>query len=204
MFNYKTIIMKRLHFLTTVAAIAFVSSSYAQTYRIDTDASVLNWTGQKVTGKHHGNVHLKSGSFTVEGGEISQGTFTIDMTSITNSDVENDGYKQKLVGHLKSDDFFGVEKFPEATFKVTESSKISGGNANITGDLTIKGITHPISFKAVLHDTGDAMKVYGNIVIDRTLYDVKFGSGKFFEGLADNTIYDEFTINLNVHSSEYN
>ena len=190
--------MKRIKFILSIALLAAMSWVTAQEYKAAKEESVLNWTGQKVTGKHFGTIGLTSGKFRIEEGEIVAAEFVVDMNTIENDDVENEEYKEKLLNHLKSDDFFGVDKFPTATFRMTRPAEIEGGNAMVTGDLTIKGITHPIVFKAVVDQKEDKARVFGNLVIDRTKYDVKYGSGKFFDNLADNTIYDEFTINLNL------
>ncbi|MEZ5071575.1 MAG: YceI family protein [Bacteroidales bacterium] len=193
--------MKRMHLLTALILTAGFAVASAQTYTADTQSSKLNWTGQKVTGTHTGTVSLASGEFTIKDGKVASGTFKINMNSITSTDLaDNADMAGKLVGHLKSDDFFGTEAHPTSTFTITGSTAIAGGNATVTGDLTIKGVTHPVTFKAVLADADGGKNIYGNIVVDRTLYDVKYGSGKFFEGLADRTIYDEFTIALDVHT----
>ena len=190
--------MKTTSILLSLLLLAFHAGINAQDYRADVQGSVLEWTGQKVTGKHFGNIELGKGMFSIKGSTLVSADFEVDMTTITNTDLENEEYNQKLVGHLKSDDFFGVETHPTARFVLSKPVEIIGGNALVRGDLTIKGITHPAEFKAVIDHSGETAKVYGNLVIDRTLYDVKYGSGKFFSNLADNTIYDEFTLTLNI------
>jgi len=190
--------MKHIRFIFTIALLAAVTQLTAQEYKADADQSVLNWTGQKVTGKHFGTIGLTSGTFRIDGDQIVSAEFVVDMTSITNEDIESEAQNKKLVNHLKSEDFFGVATHPTARFRMKEPAVIDGGNAMVKGDLTIKGITHPVQFKAVVDQKEDMARVFGNMVIDRTKYEVKYGSGKFFDNLADNTIYDEFTVNLNV------
>jgi polyisoprenoid-binding protein YceI len=158
----------------------------------------MSWTGKKITGEHHGSINLASGEITVKNDMIMKANFQIDMTSIKNIDLTDDGYKAKLEGHLKSDDFFGVEKFPKASFVMEKLVKIQKGNTFITGKMTIKGVTQPITFKAVITQTADEVKIYADITIDRTKFNIKYGSGSFFDNLGDKTIYDEFTVNLNV------
>jgi polyisoprenoid-binding protein YceI len=109
-------------------------------------------------------------------------------------DLEAGEWHDKLVGHLKSDDFFGVEKFPTSELIITESAPFKNNEATVTGKLTIKGITHPVTFKAVKVGTGYTAL----ITVDRTKYDIKYGSGKFFDSLGDKMIYDEFTLDVKL------
>ncbi len=187
------------------SAKAVASASALQTYRLDSGQSVLNWTGTKVTGKHVGTVKLKSGSLQMKQGKIQEGTFEIDMTSLQDTDLQDPEYKKKLETHLRSDDFFGIEKHPVATFKVTSVKPITAaaaaaGQANqeVTGDLTIKGISHPVTFPARVTLDKDKAEATGTVKIDRTKYEIRYGSGKFFEGLGDKMIHDEFTVDLKL------
>jgi polyisoprenoid-binding protein YceI len=115
------------------------------------------------------------------------------MTSITS--FEN---LYKLVGHLKSDDFFGVEKFPTSKLVITESTPFDKGTATVKGTLTIKGVTNPVEFKAAYQKKDDGTWFFANIVIDRTKYNVRYGSGSFFDNLGDKTIYDEFKLKVSL------
>lgn len=156
---------------------------------VKTTESKVEWKGYKVTGSHAGTISLKSGNLEFKEGKLTDGDFVIDMTTINTTDLEGE-YKGKLDGHLKSDDFFGVSKFPTASMEFTKV-KASGKNAyNVTADLTIKGKTNKVNF---------VMSIYGNkatasLKIDRTDYDVQYGSTSFFEGLKDKAIYDEFDL----------
>ena len=126
------------------------------------------------------------------------GEFTIDMTSITSTDLEGE-YLQKLNGHLKSSDFFGVDKFPEANFIITSATaKGSKGKFTVTGNMTIKTTTQPITFDAQIVNNGENMVAVADIVIDRSVFDVRYGSGSFFDNLGDKTIYDDFTLTVNL------
>lgn len=186
--------MKKLNLLLSASFILMGATLLAQSYTVDTKKSTLKWTGKKVAGEHYGYINLKSGSFEVKKNKIVSGTFEIDMKSITNTDLESEEYNAKLVGHLKSDDFFGVEKHPTAKLAVTESSPFKNNEAKVMGKLTIKDITHPVEF-TVKKSTDGYMTT---IVVDRSKYDVRYGSGSFFDNLGDNMIYDEFTMEVNI------
>ncbi|MFT6036091.1 MAG: polyisoprenoid-binding protein YceI [Marivirga sp.] len=168
---------------------------------IDTNESSIAWVGQKVTGEHNGTVKIKSGALMVEGANITGGNFVIDMASINVLDLEGD-MKGKLMGHLKSDDFFSVEKFPTASFKITSvsESEQEGATHYIAGDLTIKGITNKITFPAVVSMVGSKVNAKAKFDLDRTKWNVKYGSGSFFDGLGDKMIYDDFKIELTLSS----
>lgn len=156
---------------------------------VKTDASIVTWKAYKVTGSHTGTVNLKSGTLIFDGDKLTGGEFEADMTSLVSTDMSGEG-KGKLEGHLKSDDFFGVEKHPTSKLVFTKV-KATGKNAyEVTGDLTIKGITKPVTFDVSVYGS----KATANVKIDRTKYDVKYGSGSFFENLGDKTIYDEFDL----------
>jgi polyisoprenoid-binding protein YceI len=196
--------MKTLSFKTAVVAsiavLCFNISLSAQSkYKVDASKSTIVWLAKKVTGEHSGTVALSSGDFTLDKSKnLTEGKFEMDMTTIANKDITNDGMKAKLEGHLKSEDFFSVVKFPKSSFEITSPSKLEKGNILVKGKLTIKGITNPLEFKAVLYSTNDGMRINANITIDRTKYDVRYGSGSFFENLGDKTIYDDFQITLNL------
>ncbi|NOQ25898.1 MAG: YceI family protein [Bacteroidales bacterium] len=184
--------MKKIKILLAVLLISF--TAVAQEFSVNTSKSELKWTGKKVTGEHWGFIKLKDGSITLKNDKTLAGVFHIDMNSIDNKDLEDPEYNGKLVGHLKSDDFFGVAKFSIATLKITKSTPLKNNTTDVTGDLTIKGITHPVTFKAMKSETGYT----ASIKIDRTKYDIRYGSGKFFDSLGDNMIYDEFVLDINL------
>ena len=161
--------------------------------------SRIQWSSKKIVGtnNHIGTVELKSGKFETSGSEVTGGEFVIDMTTIANEDLTNQAANDKLVNHLKSDDFFSVEKFPEANFVATSVEKQEDGNYLITGDLTIKGITNSISFPADIIRQNSGIVADAEFSINRTLWDVRFGSNTFFGNLGDNAIDD--MINFNIH-----
>ncbi len=165
--------------------------------KINTTASKIDWTGRKVTGKHIGIVNIKEGSLDIKDGFLVGGTFTIDMPSLKSTDLTGE-YAGKLEGHLKSDDFFATASYPTSVLKITQSNAKGEGQFEVKANLTIKGITQPITFMATLLPDGKKYKATANLTIDRTLYNVKYGSAKFFEDLGDTTIYDEFDLAISL------
>ena len=174
-----------------------------QAFTIDTRASTLTWTASKVTGQHHGSLALKSGSLDIQGGKPVGGEFVVDMTSLQVTDIKDAKLNNMLHDHLRSDDFFSVAKFPTASFRLTKVMPGKGDLSHVSGDLTIKGITKPLSFDAQIDVVGSTAKAKGTLTIDRTEYGIKFRSGKFFTGLGDILIHDTFavTIDLVAHAS---
>ena len=160
---------------------------------INTKNSSVSWKGNKVTGSHEGTIMIKSGFLKFNKNKLIGGEFQIDMTSLVCTDLSGE-YKGKLEGHLKSDDFFGVTKFPTSTLKIKEVKHKKGNTYECIADITIKGKTEIITFNANLNKDSAVAK----IKIDRTKFDVKYGSGSFFDGLGDNMIYDEFDLNINL------
>lgn len=172
----------------------------ATTYKVDASKSELKWNGKKVTGEHYGTISLKEGSFTLDGAKLTAGSFVADMKSIVVEDLKDKEYNGKLTGHLKSEDFFSVEKHPTASFVVTSATPKAAGTFDVTGNLTIKGITKPVSFPVTVTPGKDGAAVKGTIVVDRSKYDMKFRSKSFFDvaTLGDNMVYDDFTIEVNL------
>lgn len=166
---------------------------------VDIEKSQIVWTGKKVTGSHDGTVNLKDGSLMMEGDMLKGGSFTIDMTSITNADMAGKDGAAKLEGHLKSTDFFNVAEYPDATLEITEVvHRGTPGSFKVVGNLTIKGITKPIKFNTNIAEEGGMKVATANIVVDRSEYDVRYGSGSFFDNLGDKTIYDEFELDVKL------
>ena len=179
--------------LAIVVLVAFTTLSFTkianEKKEIKTDKSKVVWKGYKVTGSHEGTISIQSGFLSFNDSKLVGGEVVIDMTTLGSTDLQGE-YKGKLDGHLKSDDFFGVEKHPTATLVFTNVTASGKNSYNVTGDLTIKGKTNPITF---------AISIYGNkatasLKVDRTKYDVRYGSTSFFDGLKDKAIYDEFDL----------
>ena len=167
------------------------------TYNIKQDQSSLVWTGREVsTSSHYGTINFTSGQFEIADGLISQGEFFVDMTSITVQDLTG-GSKDRLEGHLRSDDFFSVESFPTAHLYISSSEAISNGKWMVNGFLTIKDISHPVLFE--MANTEDGWNA--SLVFDRSKYNVKFRSGTFFENLGDKLIYDDIELKINLKTS---
>ena len=162
-------------------------------YEIAVAQSNIDWKGRKVTGSHFGTIGLKKGALTVHDGLLTGGSFVVDTTSIKILDVTDPATNAQFAGHLASDDFFSIERYPEAFFEIT-----SVNNNHIKGNLTIKGITHPVGFDATIRINEDSVSASGKIVIDRTKYGIRFRSGNFFKDLGDNLIYDDFDLTVNL------
>ncbi len=170
----------------------------------DPATSIIKWHGKKVTGKHDGEIKITEGSLSMAGEELKGGEFTIDMGSITDTDLTDAAYNKKLITHLKSDDFFNVEKFPTAVLKIKNAKSVhgfTGPTYEVTADLTIKGKTNEVKFPAMIKTKDGKTTATANITIDRTKWDIKYGSGKFFTGLGDKVIYDEFNLDIALASA---
>ena len=156
---------------------------------VDTEASKITWMAYKVTGSHEGTINLASGNLDFNGNTLTGGAFVVDMTTINTTDLEGE-YKQKLDGHLHSDDFFGTATHKTASLEIT-SVKASGKNAyDATAKLTIKNITKEVNFTISVYGS----KATASLKVDRSQFDVRYGSGSFFDNLGDKTIYDEFDL----------
>lgn len=187
--------------LSAFALMAFINPTHTDVYKVDTKTSSMEWFAEKVTGKHQGTIALSSGEIKNDHGNLS-GTFEADMTTIVNTDLTGE-YKTKLENHLKSDDFFGSEKYPKAKFTTTSISPIKdakegGFTHTVKGNLTIKEKTNEITFDAVIKDEAGKIACVGTAVVDRSKFDVKYGSKSFFPEIGDKAIYDEFKIKFNV------
>ena len=169
-----------------------------QTFKIAVAQSNIDWTGRKVTGAHNGTIGIKSGELVLQDGKLTGGNFVVDVTSIKILDVTDPATNAQFWGHLASDDFFSLDQFPEATFVITNVAAKENGVYNVTGDLTIKGITHEVKFKATVNNTSETLIASGRITIDRTWYGIKFRSGNFFTNLGDTLIYNDFDLDVTL------
>ncbi|MEJ8804297.1 YceI family protein [Pontibacter sp. H249] len=174
----------------------------ATTLNVNTESSTMKWNAKKVGGEHYGNIKLSGGTLQVNGNKLVGGDFAIDMASIVVEDITRAESNKRLTDHLKSDDFFSVEKYGTSSFKITKASplaKSKAGEANytITGDLTIKGITHPITFPAIVKVSGKTAEATAAIKVDRTKYDIKYRSS-LVGTAADKIIYDTFTLDVKL------
>jgi len=184
--NLKSIALALVVVLSTL-------SVTAQTKKVDVTKSTINWLAKKVTGQHNGTVNLKDGALVFKGNKLAGGSFTVDMTSLTATDLTGE-YLGKLNGHLKSDDFFSTEKNPTSTLVFKSIATKSKDIYTVTADLTIKGITNPITFDI----TTTANSATTTFNVDRTKYDIKYGSKSFFASIGDKAIYDEFELSVSL------
>lgn len=185
--------MKTINLLAILLLIGTLSAS-AQKSEIDLSKSQVLWTGEKIGGSHNGKIQIQSGSFELKNGEVVSGNVVIDMNSLTNDDLKDAGYNKQLVDHLKSDDFFGVNNHPTATFKITRAGKFNSDKALVTGLLTIKGKTEKVSFVVNRKDN-----VYSTqLKVDRSKFGVRYGSKSFFNNLGDKVIDDIFTLDIKL------
>lgn len=164
----------------------------SQTSKINVSKSSIHWIGKKITGEHEGSIKFKEGYLVFKSKKLTGGNFTVDMTSLSNDD-QTGSSKQKLEGHLKSEDFFNTATYTTSTL-VFKSIASKGNNTYlVTGDLTIKGNTNSIQFDLVVEDKN---KATAKLKINRTKYDIKYGSGSYFDDLGDKTIYDDFELSV--------
>lgn len=174
---------------------------HVDVYHVDVNNSSVEWFASKFTGKHNGTVRLSGGEINNNHGQLS-GSLSIDMNSIQDTDLKDEKMNAKLTNHLKSEDFFHAEKFPNSTFVITSITPLAevkeGLTHNVKGNLTIKDKTNPISFNASIITQESKMICVGSAVVDRSKFDVRYGSKSFFEDIGDKVIYDEFTIKFNV------
>lgn len=180
-----------------VAAIININAQGNKDIKIENTLSTVEWTGKKVTGQHKGTIAIQSGTLSLANGKLVKGTITINMESITCVDLTGE-WNDKLIGHLKSPDFFDVEKNKTAVLEITKVTEGKDGNSIVSGNLTIKGITKPIEFSTKIEIKDNKLAAFAEVTIDRTLYDIKYGSGKFFEGLGDKAISDEFIVKFKI------
>jgi len=183
--------MKNLKSIALALVVVLSTAVSAQTKKIDPATSTIEWVGKKVTGQHNGTVNFKDGAVVFKGKKLVGGTFTVNMTSLTATDLSGE-YQGKLNGHLKADDFFGTDKFPTATLVFKKIGTKSANVYTVTADLTIKGITKPVTFDITVN--GNTATTAFNV--DRTKYDIKYNSKSFFESIGDKAIYDEFELKV--------
>ena len=178
-----------------VGLVTFAGVAAPKAVNINKSASSIGWLAKKVTGEHNGTVGISAGALNVDGNKLVGGNFTIDLKSIKDLDITDANYNQKFIGHISSGDFFEVEKFPTATFVIT---KVAGNQ--VTGNLTVKGITKSITFPAEIAVKGGKVTAKANITIDRTDFNIRYGSKKFFESIGDKAIYDDFALKVSLVS----
>lgn len=187
--------MKHLKTIAIALLVTFSTAAVsAQNKRIDPEKTKISWLGKKVTGQHEGVVSLRDGVLAFKGKKLTGGTFNVDMGSINVTDLKANEGKEKLEGHLKSADFFGTDKFPVANLVFKKVADKGNGVYTVTADLTIKEKTNPVTFDlAVKGNTATT-----TFKVDRTKYDIKYGSGSFFDNLGDKAISDNFDVTVSL------
>jgi polyisoprenoid-binding protein YceI len=202
-------LMKKILFITSIALILGLAACKEQptdevgdaqdvatgsgtSYQLDTDKSKMAWTAAKITAAHNGTVKIKSGNvFASKDGTITGGKFTIDLTTITVKDLTGE-MKEKLEGHLKTTDFFEVEKFPEGVFEIT-SVKPNEKDTTITGNLTLRDITKSVEFPAtIVVENGKPVSAKANVKINRQNW------GIVYKGKPDDLIKDTIELDLDL------
>jgi rhodanese-related sulfurtransferase len=171
-------------------------------YRIDMEKSAVEWIGRNINNRHHGRISISGGEVVLAGGLPVSGSFVLDMTTITNLDLQDEGWRGMLHRHLKSEDFFDVERYPTATFELRGATAITGAtpgipNVELGGLLTVKGTARSLCFPAIIAPQEDGtVKAHAALDLDRTLWDVRYGSGKFYERLGMHLVNDLISIEL--------
>lgn len=189
--------------LVALTLMAFTGKKiHVDTYKVDTKLSSLEWFAEKVNGKHNGTIMLSGGEIKNDHGNFT-GSFAIDMNTIANTDLKDNGSREKLEKHLKSADFFDAEKYPKSTFVIISVTPITVAKAGgfthtVKGNLTIKDKTNEITFDAVVKMEANTFTCAGAAIVDRSKFNVKYGSKTFFESIGDKMIYDEFTLKFKV------
>jgi polyisoprenoid-binding protein YceI len=190
-----------LAFVAICSGSITASAEGGRKVEISPTESSISWIGRKLTGSHGGTVPIKSGEVVLDGNSIKSGSFGIDLSGVTVTDIPDKKQNAKLVGHLKSGDFFAADMFPTAQFTIESASPManplpSGENTTIKGTLAIKGIAKQIEFPAKVAIKDGVAEATGKAKLDRTQWDIRYGSGKFFQGLGDKLIYDEFEVDF--------
>ncbi|MFA5011589.1 MAG: YceI family protein [Ignavibacteria bacterium] len=170
---------------------------------VSTTDSKVNWLGKKVTGQHNGTINILKGEVMVDNGKITGGKIEIDMKTIKNLDLTDAELNAKLVGHLSSADFFEVEKYPTSKLEIVKVEELKDAtkpnvNSTVTANLTMKDVTKSITFPAEIKIENGVLTAKADFDVDRTDWNVKYGSGKFFDNLGDKMINDKFNLNISI------
>jgi len=194
---------------TSEAEAAAVSENSSQKFIASVGESTIEWKGFKPTGTHNGTINIENGTFKTEDGNLKSGTFLIDMTSITVTDLESGDGKESLEGHLKGeaegkeDHFFDVANFPSAAFEITGTETLENGKTNLSGNLAIKGKKHNISFPVTITNENDMMTIESEaFTIDRTKWGINYGSKSVFDDLGDRFINDDIELKILVSAKK--
>jgi len=194
---------------TSDAEAAAMSESTSEKYTVNVSESTIEWKGFKPTGTHNGTINLENGVLKTDDGKLQSGTFLIDMTSINVTDLEAGDGKEDLEAHLKGtvegkeNHFFDVSKFPSAAFEITGTESLAAGKTRLSGNLDIKGQKHNISFPVNITNDGDQMIIESEaFTIDRTKWNVNYGSKSIFEDLGDKFINDDIELKISIKAKK--
>ncbi len=192
--------MKKI-LLFTIASCVCILFSFATTHTndvaVNTKSSKVKWTGSKPTGSHYGNVNISSGKLVFDHGTFVGGEFILDMNTIETKDIESERKRNYLTEHLKNEDFFNVEEFPTSSLKIISAEATPEPNFyKVLAELTIKDITHVITFGASVTYRANNFLAQAKIKIDRTKWDVVYKSGNVFKDLGDKIIHDEIEFDV--------
>ena len=177
---------------------------HAKTYAVDSSKSILQWAGRNIKSTHSGTLRISEGEIKTKDASVTSGQFIIDMNTLACDDIIDETYNEMLIAHLKSDDFFSVEKYPFARFSITTTNSISGYtpgsyNFNVKGDLTIKDVTRGVEFPSIINANKDGTLIFlAQLDIDRTDWNVLYGSGKYFQKLGMHLVNDIVGIQFRV------
>ena len=206
--------MKKFNFFFVLSLFLILVSfqkDVTNSYVVNTEYSSVVWKGFKIGSEHSGKVAMKEGNLLVEDGQLKGGKFVFDMSAITCEDVEEAEENTKLVNHLKSADFFNTTDYPTATFVINKTipygrEQVKDQNYfkatyKLVGDLTIKGITKPLKTQVDIYEYETSLSGVARLRIDRSDYDIRYGSGSFFDDLGDKIIYDEIQLDVNISAA---
>lgn len=182
--------------LAAFALLALTPPAKETTYKVDPQQSKLTWVGKKVTGEHNGTVPVTGGTVLVSGQKLKSAQVEANLRALTVADLTDAGYNAKLTTHLKSEDFFNVEKYPTARLELVSVTPKGGDQYDVVGKLTIKAITEEVAFPATVKIDGGKLTANAKVAVDRTKYDIKFRSKSFFSDLGDKAIHDDFTLDV--------
>lgn len=177
------------------------SNAEIQKFMINSQQSNIKWSAQKVlirTNDHYGKVNIKSGELEVVDGKLIGGELVVDMTTITSDDLKGN-LKEQLEKHLKSEDFFAIEKYPEAKLTVIKATEDESQNIyQVVAEMTIKDKTVQVEFPAEIEEKDNQLKIQAELKIDRTKWGIRYGSGKFFDNLGNNIIDDMIRLKIEL------
>jgi polyisoprenoid-binding protein YceI len=190
-----------LRTLLFTLALTLGFTAHGETLKVNSEQSKVHWKGTKIGGAHDGTVGVQSGSLTFKDGALTAVEVLVDMTAMTNNDLSGE-WAEKLIGHLKNDDFFSVDKYPTSRIKSKSVEKISDNRYKVVADLTIKDKTQAVTFEAELNRTGKEVKGKTQFTFNRADFDIRYNSGRFFQNLGDKLIHDDVTLTVELSAKK--